>query len=158
MSQPCTLIRKSILQPVCNIFTKFPDPYRPDRKLLALLQIALCNNVFQFDDRLFLQICGTAMGKGFAPSCANIYIWKLDRLAIQRGGDYLKAYFRFIDIFAIWSGALQQLQIFQDYLNSHYLNLQNLPGIHITFTIKSRVTEFLDTLVYTMINPHDPTV
>jgi len=83
-----------------------------------LLQIAPCNNVFEFDDRLFLQICGTAMGKGFAPSCANIYLRKLDRLAKQYGGDFLKFFFIFIDdIFAVWSGTLEQLQTFQDYIS-----------------------------------------
>jgi len=142
-----------ILQSVCDIFREFPDPFRPDKELLMLLQIALCNNVFEFDDRLFLQICGTAMGKGFTPSCANIYLRKLDRLAKQYGGDILKFFFRFIDdIFAVWSGTLEQSQTFQDYLDSL------IPGIYITFKIKKRVIEFLDTLVYTVRDPNNPEV
>lgn len=40
-----------ILQSVCDIFKEFPDPFRPDRELVALLQISLRNNIFQFYDR-----------------------------------------------------------------------------------------------------------
>ena len=141
-----------ILKSVKDIMEEFPRPSRPDLEILMLLEIVLLNNVFEFDNRLFLQVLGTAMGKGCAVSLSGIYLRKLDLAALQKGGDSLELFFRFIDdIFAVWSGSQTQLLEFQDYLN----NL--IPGISITFQIKHRVIEFLDTLVYTVPDPMDPT-
>jgi len=52
---------------VRKILEKYPlSDVRPDAEILQLQEIALRNNEFEFAGHLFLQICGTAMGKGFA--------------------------------------------------------------------------------------------
>ena len=52
--------------------TNNPDPTRPDRELLELLELTMKNNDFTFNKEIFLTIFGTAMGKPYAPSLANI--------------------------------------------------------------------------------------
>jgi len=66
-------INRSI-EAVREIFRQNPILGRPDEQLLQLLELSLKNNEFQFAGKLFLQILGTAMGKSFAPSLANIYL------------------------------------------------------------------------------------
>ena len=51
------------LQAVRDIFQEFPQPGRPEVEILSLLEIALRRNDFQFANKYFLQVCGTAMGK-----------------------------------------------------------------------------------------------
>ena len=57
-----------------KIFYKLPDPKRPDKQLLQLLNINLSKNDFMFNDQFYLQIKGTAMGKKIAPAYANIFM------------------------------------------------------------------------------------
>ena len=63
------------LKAVRNAFQNNPDPRRPDEHILELLELSLKNNDFEFNNELFLQVSGTAMGKKFAPSYANI-LWQ----------------------------------------------------------------------------------
>src|SRR5262249_46568216 len=48
---------------VQDIFDKVPDVARPDKHLINLLDITLKNNDFNFNDKNYLQTCGTPMGK-----------------------------------------------------------------------------------------------
>lgn len=142
-------INRSI-EAVRSIFKEFPDHNRPDTELLELLEIALTTNEFSFDGKMFLQICGTAMGKGFAPSLANIYLRSFDAKALSYNRESLAFYGRFIDdIFFIWLASSVELEAFQDYLNSL------IPGIKVTFTVREILTEFLDTTVYLSTDPND---
>lgn len=54
-------------------FRRHPANDRPDAQILALLDITLRNNDFIFNKEIYLQICGTAMGKTYAPGLADIY-------------------------------------------------------------------------------------
>lgn len=63
---------KSGLAAVKKLFYKYPDSFRPDRDLFRLLELNLTRNDFVFDLKYYLQVKGTAMGKSFAPSYANI--------------------------------------------------------------------------------------
>lgn len=85
------------IEAVREIFRQHPVLGRPDEELLLLLELALRNNEFQFAGKLFLQILGTAMGKAFAPSLANIYLKPLDLQALAYDPAALKLFFRFID-------------------------------------------------------------
>jgi hypothetical protein len=49
-----------------------------------LLTLVLKHNNFTFNGEHFLQINGTAMGTKMAPSYANIFMGKLEKLIIQR--------------------------------------------------------------------------
>ena len=128
---------------VREIFAEYPDFRRPDEEIIKLLEIALTRNDFEFAGRLFLQICGTAMGKKFAPSLANIYLRNFDEKARQGHDGTPENYFRFLDdVFFTWSGTAQQLRNFENHLNTL------IPGIKITLNIRHICIEFLDTLIY----------
>ena len=132
-----------ILRTVQDMFQAFPDPHRPDEKLLNLLQITLTRNDFAFGLQTFLQICGTAMGKGYAPSLANIYLREFDRAAKYGFHIKPKTYWLFLDdIHLVWPGSAHELQQYEQYLNSI------IPGITVTLIAKHNITEFLDTRTY----------
>jgi hypothetical protein len=139
---PNMVISRS-LEVVKTLFETYPDPRRPDSEILELLDIALNVNDFQFADRFFLQLCGTAMGKTFAPNLANVYMLRFDEAA--RNGFRIKplVYFRFLDdIFLVWPGTRDELEEYHTFLNSVIV------GITITMCVREQSVEFLDTRVY----------
>ena len=69
------------LQVTKSALAKYPDPQRPDKYILRLLEITLRNNDFTFNGEYFLQICGTAMGKSYAPGLADLYLEEFDEKA-----------------------------------------------------------------------------
>jgi len=139
-------INRSI-ETVNEIFKEFPSRQRPDEEILELLKIALTHNDFQFAGRFFLQIMGTAMGKRFAPSLANIYMRRFDQQAQQAQGGRPENYNRFLDdIFFTWRHGPQQLEEFEKYINGL------IPGIKINLTYKQTNIEFLDLVTYKKYN------
>lgn len=64
------------LEAIRECFQENPDPTRLDNVILELLKINLERNDFMFDDKWHLQTKRTAMGKGFSPAYANIYMAK----------------------------------------------------------------------------------
>jgi hypothetical protein len=119
-----------------------PTANRPDENLLRLLDYTLRSNDFTFNDETYLQICGTAMGKDYAPSLADLYLIEFD----DGAHNYIskpKLYSRFLDdIFFIWMGSEEQLESFGRYLNSL------IEGITVTLTYSRESVSFLDTVVY----------
>jgi hypothetical protein len=112
--------------------------------LLELLEITLKNNDFQFNGEYYLQTCGTAMGKSYAPGLADLYMQEIDSSACQGiHGKLINYYFRFLDdIFFVWLGSREHLNELETYLNSI------IPGIKITFNINIQEINFLDTTIY----------
>lgn len=132
-----------ILMIVKDTFEKFPDDKRPDKELLKLLDITLKNNDFEFNGTFFLQIHGTAMGKKYAPSLANLYLQYFDHMAMT--GFKIKPilYKRFLDdIFFVWPSTMADLEEYNKYLNSL------IPDIKLTFSPDDNQVNFLDTTVY----------
>lgn len=131
-----------IIDTVSAALRDSPVPNRPDRAIIELLDFTLRSNDFLFNDEVFLQICGTAMGKGYAPSLADLYLAPFDNKATSYHIVPL-LYSRFLDdIFLIWRGTEQQLLRFEQYLNSL------IEGIKITLTYSRESVDFLDTTVY----------
>jgi hypothetical protein len=117
---------------------------RLNEHLLNLLEITLRNNDFEFNGESYLQICGTAMGKSYAPGLADLYMQEIDRKACHDfKPELINSYFRFLDdIFFTWFGTVAELKELEDYLNSL------IPGIKITFTHSEDKIDFLDTTIY----------
>ena len=137
MDIPRTLeiVRETLLQ--------HPETNRPDDYILRLLEITLYNNDFEFNGEFYLQTCGTAMGKSYAPGLANLYMKKVDDAAIAGHAVHPRLYHRFLDdIFFVWADTVQQLLDFQAFLNGI------IPGISITFSWSEEHVDFLDTTVY----------
>lgn len=123
--------------------TSHPLANRPDAYILKLLEITLRRNDFQFLDKTFLQIKGTAMGKKYAPSFANIYMhfWEVNALSLSHLKPSL--WKRYIDdIFCIWPYSVSDLQTFILHLNS------TNPNIKITSSFNTTEINFLDCTVF----------
>jgi len=131
------------LQAVQNAFDKFPDPERPDRGIIRLLELSLTRNDFVFNDKNYLQIHGTAMGKKFAPAYANLYMCFWEETAFIKCRHLPLVYYRYLDdIFGIWEHSSGEFQDFLGILNTHH------PAISITHNIQWEKLEFLDTQVF----------
>lgn len=131
------------LDAVKKCFRKFPDPSRPDEWLIELLKINLTRNDFEFNSKFYLQVKGTAMGKRFAPSYANIFMahWEETALAVCP----LKPlhYFRFLDdIWGIWIYTKNDFETFFQILNQHH------KSIRLTYNLDSEKVTFLDTVIF----------
>jgi hypothetical protein len=75
---------KDGIRAVEEIFKLHPDPLRPDREILELLETLLTNNDFVFNGEWFLQLWGTSMGKKFAPAYANIFMASFEKIALSK--------------------------------------------------------------------------
>ena len=79
----------------------------------------------EFDKKLFLQKIGAAMGSRCIPNYANIFMSKIDKMAINAAALFgegirpIRFYKRFLDdIFTIWLGSVEDLENFLDLLNT----------------------------------------
>lgn len=136
------------LQVVKNALARYPDPERPDSHIMRLLDITLRNNDFTFNGEFFLQICGTAMGKSYAPGLADLYLEEFDEKAKHGFKTEPLLYFRFLDdIHFVWPGTEEELKQFEVYLNSL------IEGIHITINYSYEKVDFLDTTIYRTPHP-----
>lgn len=132
-----------ILDVVRESFRDNPDSARPDKEILQLLDLTLKNNDFEFDDKFYLQVHGTAMGKKYAPSLANLYLQYFDRMAVT--GFKIKPlnYHRYLDdIFFLWPGTSVELDEYNIFLNSL------IGDIKVTLNSNPVEVNFLDTTVY----------
>lgn len=134
---------KSGLMSVNKWFKKYPDPRRPDAHLLKLLEINLVRNDFEFEDEFYLQISGTAMGKKFAPSYANIFMADWEESALNLAPIKPLYYFRFLDdIWGIWTHSMVEFKQFINLLNHHH------PSITVKYTVDDNSVNFLDVTTY----------
>jgi hypothetical protein len=104
-------------------FTEFPEEIPTDFPValfLAVLEIIMTRNVFEFDDTCWLQIAGTAMGTSCACMFATLYYALHERLSLLPHYHTQLLYFkRFIDdIFGIWIGNNEQWSSFKSDLNT----------------------------------------
>jgi hypothetical protein len=128
---------------VKRAFKSNPHPKRPDKELIDLLEYIMNNNDFRFNEEIFLQIFGTAMGKSFAPNLANLYLIDFDRQAINGFRIKPSLFYRFLDdIFFLWPGTLAELKEFESFLNSI------IPNIKVTLTVSNTEVNFLDTTIF----------
>jgi len=111
-----SIIEKWIEEYPHNIPQNFPSTF-----LLKALQIVMNNNVFQFDDTYWLQICGTSMGTSCACSYATLYWAYFERkLILPKWSHSLIFLRRFIDDkIGIWTGSEEEFNDFLHDLNSY---------------------------------------
>ena len=108
--------------------------------LVQLLTLVLKHNNFTFNGEHFLQINGTAMGTKMAPSYANIFMGKLQKLIIQSAPHKPLSWFRFIDdVDMKWTESEENLNRFFDHANNVH------PTIKFTHETSRNNISFLDT-------------
>lgn len=106
--------------------------------LLSLARFILEKNNFQFQDKHYLQIKGTAMGTRMAPSYANLYMGRLERNFLKSQSCKPICWLRFIDdIFLIWTHGEESLSKFLQQLNT-------FSPLQFTWNTSTSTINFLD--------------
>ena len=123
--------------------TNTSDPVQPEPEVIGeLVSIVLENNIFEFNEKHYLQIKGTAMGTKMVPAYANLFMGKIE-LKLQALTDKIFVWKRFIDdIFIIWTGSQSELTEFLKKANEIH------ETIKFTFEVDETSLTFLDTTVY----------
>ena len=88
----------------------------PTSLLVSLLTLVLTLNIFEFGDKLFQQLLGTAMGTRVAPTFANIFMAMIDSKISNCETENIHFFKRFI--FIIWTGTEEQFLKFMDKINN----------------------------------------
>lgn len=131
------------LAAVRNTFQKHRNIRRPDKELLQLLEISLTRNDFEFDDQVYLQVRGTAMGHVYAPAYANIFMAQWETGALASCPLRPLYYFRYLDdIWGVWNHTEAEFYQFLDKLN------QYSDSIKLTATLSLDSIDFLDTTTF----------
>ena len=100
-----------------------PLPY-----LQQIFNFILKNNYFEFNNRFYLQIHGTAMGTPFAPNFANIFMNRCETHLLATAPDQKKPLIwkRFIDdIFLVWTHGEEKLNTFLDHCNKCFPTIKS---------------------------------
>jgi hypothetical protein len=112
--------------------------------LATLSMLVLQGNIFEFNDELYIQISGSAMGTKFAPSMACIFAHLLETKCLKEAPIQPRVWKRYIDdIFCIIKANDDQLNTFRDWLNTIH------PTIKFTMDANKAGIPFLDTFLTT---------
>ena len=111
--------------------------------LLDLLKYVLKNNVFKFNDHIFTQVCGIAMGTKLAPALATIYMGEIEEEFLSQYPNKPSLWVRYIDdIFMVWPHSLEDLHEFIRALNNRRKKIK------LTAEISTHSCDFLDLTIY----------
>ena len=102
----------------------------------------LTKNYFNFNDQLFEQKQGTAMGTRMAPNYAVIFMHYLETNCLTRYPTPPKSWPRFINDIHDKERWRTKLKMFLEALNNYY------PTIKFTYTMEKNEIAFLHTTVY----------
>ena len=102
--------------------------------ILESIKIILENNNFYFNDKMYTQVRGTAMGTKFAPTYATLVLAYLEeKLYVQTEIKYGKEFARYIkdnwkrfldDCFILWTKGEENLKTFHSVLNELHSDLK----------------------------------
>ena len=113
--------------------------------LIDLMRLVLECNVFEFDKKLWIQLIGTAIGTVMAPTLANIFMARIDKLVMEsarmNGTNHISLLKRFIDDFLLfWTGTRESFEDFMIRINQLH------PTIKFTssYDYENKSTTFLD--------------
>ena len=89
--------------------------------VVGLASLVLENNYFEFNDRIYRQKLGTALGTKLAPAYANLLMTRLEEKLLEASVDKPLVWMRFIDdVFFIWTHGEEKLKSFINHLNSSH--------------------------------------
>ena len=108
-------------------------------KLVKMDQFVLKNNFFEFNNDVFQQISGTAIGTKSAPPYACIFMDQIEIKFLRTQSHEAMVWFRYIDnIFFIWTHEEEKLEEFIADFNAFNSNIQ------FTYEPSEKSTAFLD--------------
>ena len=118
--------------------------------LVELAEIVLKNNIFQFDEKTFKQLRGTAIGTKFAPPYAILFMADLEEKTLSPSEKKPVVWWRYIDdIFFIWEHGEESLEKFLNKLNSFH------PTIKFTAEYSKETINFSDVNIRLVGGAHD---
>ena len=89
--------------------------------LCELAEIVLKNNIFEFDEKTYRQLRGTAIGTKMAPPYAILFLAELEEGFLKNRKLKPEVWFRYIDdIFMVWTHGEEKLKEFLNDLNSFH--------------------------------------
>ena len=94
----------------------------PTEFLLECLKAVLNGNIFLFNEELYIQKIGTAMGTKLAPTCACLFMGQFEQEFLEQKwkGTKPRLFRRYIDdIFFLWDSDQEELELFMNKINSH---------------------------------------
>ncbi|CAJ0943660.1 unnamed protein product [Ranitomeya imitator] len=113
--------------------------------LLSLLELVLTENFFLFEDTLYVQVQGSAMGSNVAPPYANCFmsVFESDHICNNElFQTHCLLWRRYIDdVFCLWRGSQDTLLAFLEHINSVW------PELSFTLNYSTTQINFLDTMV-----------
>ena len=110
--------------------------------ITKLLELVLTKNNFDFNQKHYLQVGGTAMGTRVAPSLANLFMADFEDRWVYTYPHQPRIWLRYIDdIFLVWDHNQDELDVFLNHLNTCH------PTIKFTSEVSSHSVNFLDTKV-----------
>ena len=116
------------------------DP--PTKFVVTLIRFILTLNYFEFNDTVYHQVSGTAMGTKMAPNYANIFMGHLEKQLLNLHPVKPTLWLRYIDdIFCIYPGNENEANNFLLFLNSYH------HSIKFTADISNHSVNFLDVTV-----------
>ena len=99
----------------------------PTHFLLECLELVLHGNIFEFNNELFIQKIGTAMGTKLAPTYACLFMGFLEEefLEVKYKGLQPRLWKRYIDdIVFLWDGSEQELEFFMTEINKYHSHIK----------------------------------
>ena len=107
--------------------------------LIELAEMVLKNNIFQFNEKTFKQVRGTAVGTKFAPPYAILFMADIEEKILSASEKKPMIWWRYIDdIFFIWEYGEESMEKFINKLNSFH------PTIKFTAEYSKETINFLD--------------
>ena len=142
------------IEAINNWLTKYPELIHErfsKEFILESIKIILENNNFYFNDKMYTQVRGTAMGTKFAPTYATLVLAYLEeKLYVQTEIKYGKEFARYIkdnwkrfldDCFILWTKGEENLKTFHSVLNELHSDLK------FTLEYSNERLPFLDVLL-----------
>jgi hypothetical protein len=133
------------LDAINQALLEYGTPPKDREFTIFLLRWVLFNNVLEFNNKLYLQIRGTAMGTPCAVVFACIFMGMLERRALAsiRGISFMPLYYkRFIDDILTIAASIQDCEAIK-----HALNAID-PLIRVSGQTSPTSTNFLDLTIY----------
>lgn len=140
---------------VTSLFTKIPtkeavqlarerfETNQINADLANLIELCINSTYFAFNEQLYEQTEGMAMGSPLSPALANLFMEAFEENLLENCPKKPKCWFRYVDdTFLIWQHGAQELVNFQNFLNDQHSEIQ--------FTMESEkdgALPFLDVLV-----------
>ena len=101
---------------------KYDTDIPPVEDIVKVMNHVLKNNTFVFENQVYKQIFGTAMGTPMAPTISSLFMgWLEERLLANSPVTIDPKFWRFLDdIYLLWTGTDEQWDIFLEYINSFH--------------------------------------